>query len=101
PAHAPDLHSFPTRRSSDLLTLRASHTSDDVLQYEFSSTPTKENGPPPKYTITNTVSNYRETPSRFELEPDEKMWIAATVRKGNADRKSTRLNSSHVSISYA
>src|SRR5437868_9791646 len=35
------------------------------------------------------------------LEPDENFDAAAGVNHEHADRKSTRLNSSHVSISYA
>src|SRR5437870_10265928 len=63
------LHSFPTRRSSDLFTL-------DRLHELFRSKP----GP---------------CPVAFELRyPDGSI---ATLE----DRKSTRLNSSHVAISYA
>src|SRR5699024_11725462 len=56
------LHSFPTRRSSDL-----------------ACTPTRRLSPPP--------------PSRRRPR--------ARGRRRDGDRKSTRLNSSHVSISYA
>src|SRR5690625_7100255 len=64
------LHSFPTRRSSDLAILkeRESHpfeTSARLVELLYNTIP------------------------------------AATRRTGGQDRKSTRLNSSHVAISYA
>src|SRR5207249_9643436 len=59
PAHPPDLHSFPTRRSSDLhLAARPDHANRDLAAIGDKYLPKQ-------------------------------------------DRKSTRLNSSHVSISYA
>src|SRR5437868_15460044 len=71
PAPHPDLHSFPTRRSSDLL------TQDDVIV-------TRQNGSAilPGCTRKAVVALAEERPLL-------------------QDRKSTRLNSSHVSISYA
>src|SRR5699024_12795458 len=64
----PDLHSFPTRRSSDLLREHIER------YYEPLTTGTGQ--------LLKTVSAYVEFGSSL-------------------DRKSTRLNSSHVSISYA
>jgi hypothetical protein len=66
------------------MTLLASRENNDVLQYEFSSNHVKDNGQRPKYTITNTISSYREIPFRFGLDLDQSVWVAATVRKGNA-----------------
>src|SRR5438067_6469266 len=60
-----DLHSFPTRRSSDL----------------FSS-----------ITMTSLLAVESTIFSRSSAAPPPSTW---------SDRKSTRLNSSHVSISYA
>src|SRR5690349_15655534 len=60
-----DLHSFPTRRSSDL------GTSEEHLKYGW-----------------NYALLIAEGPSERALVP-------------SPDRKSTRLNSSHVEISYA
>src|SRR5690242_21211167 len=62
-----DLHSFPTRRSSDLA---RSHDDQIVV--------------PP-----------------LHLAQDRLSGRAAGVDGGDRDRKSTRLNSSHMSISYA
>src|SRR5207249_11870516 len=66
--HHRDLHSFPTRRSSDLKCGLASERSNPVLCTEDWRT--------------------RQNPQR-------------PAKAFYPDRKSTRLNSSHVSISYA
>src|SRR5207253_11220837 len=76
-ARPPDLHSFPTRRSSDL------------------------RGPPPSRAGTRTAR------SRSPRDPPRSRGRGFRDRGGSrgdrdlADRKSTRLNSSHVAISYA
>src|SRR5438067_9679292 len=76
-----DLHSFPTRRSSDLLVHARSYQYvsqgvvgvDDLDQY-----------------------------GQWQQVPDHGWcWSPSGVEAGWRDRKSTRLNSSHVSISYA
>src|SRR5205807_9098506 len=77
PAHHRDLHSFPTRRSSDLLRFmkRPARVSElDVVS--FSS--------PPSNGFCWWGSGCNLWPSVMQ-----------------ADRKSTRLNSSHLVISYA
>src|SRR5690606_41728294 len=66
-----DLHSFPTRRSSDLTSSRISTPTITGRRCSRSSTPRSRGG------------RSRWRPSR------------------RRDRKSTRLNSSHVKISYA
>src|SRR5699024_12802620 len=68
-----DFHSFPTRRSSDL-----SFNNCDI-SYLFCLPP----------------ALYNDCPIRLDLN------ILKTCWDNNRDRKSTRLNSSHVSISYA
>src|SRR5688572_31030868 len=74
--HHRDLHSFPTRRSSDLNKV----TNDLIIQRPI----------PPSLGFTeNPWANVGRVSNRG---------IEATVR---ADRKSTRLNSSHSQISYA
>src|SRR5699024_12760734 len=67
PAH-PDLHSFPTRRSSDLRTCPVPAGPDPV---------------------------------RVRWPPRRRGRSRASGTGRGGDRKSTRLNSSHVSISYA
>src|SRR5699024_12408984 len=80
-----DLHSFPTRRSSDLENLSALLTGitiTDVIQ-AFAAT------------IGIIISLIALWQSKKSIKLTEK-----SIREAK-DRKSTRLNSSHVSISYA
>src|SRR5690606_41817014 len=84
----PDLLSFPTRRSSDLPTIEA------IL---------KELGENIKLArlrrkITTTMLAERAGMGRVTLRKVENGDSGVTL---GADRKSTRLNSSHVKISYA
>src|SRR5438552_10367853 len=74
-AHHRDLHSFPTRRSSDLCALE----------------------PPPLDldSAYDTLVMERWAAARASALPP---WVLATFYR---DRKSTRLNSSHQIISYA
>src|SRR5207302_10740429 len=97
--HPRELHSFPTRRSSDL-----------EQQYD---TLAQTTGTIPKSAAIDIVSTrfkirevlpYKDfVTAQLQMLIDahkiEKhdLWAARTV----ADRKSTRLNSSHVKISYA
>src|SRR5690606_41678472 len=77
----PDLHSFPTRRSSDLL---AAHLDD--LGMALAREPLGD----PRDAQRVLGHDLADPP------------VAARRRRGeHADRKSTRLNSSHVKISYA
>src|SRR5699024_12628134 len=91
--HLRDLHSFPTRRSSDLLQVAqqahlATHFEDanyPLLQTEAALE---------QYLYAHTALNTIQHEALEHPAP-----IAVGCSK--ADRKSTRLNSSHVSISYA
>src|SRR5439155_26432847 len=86
-----DLHSFPTRRSSDL--------SDEA--YPRRSTPLSRRT---RVVLPGPVSNIRVQPplpraSKSSTAPSRR---PSSCSLTNArDRKSTRLNSSHVAISYA
>src|SRR5690606_41742126 len=75
--HLRDLHSFPTRRSSDL-----------------------QSGEPRPARYTTAGNRFsavcRVPPRSARPSPVERPWESC-----RADRKSTRLNSSHVKISYA
>src|SRR5207249_10004408 len=91
-ADHPDLHSFPTRRSSDL---NAHSAGGRMPQADSLRSPESE------WDLTMNERSFIFRPmSQPQLEPtlDRRTQIldAALV-----DRKSTRLNSSHVSISYA
>src|SRR5699024_12630702 len=73
-------HPFPTRRSSDLRDLTTSVTAGIRVE-------------PP----TSTTWSMSET----EMPASLMTWWKGAKDAGISDRKSTRLNSSHVSISYA
>src|SRR5207249_12195850 len=92
----PDLHSFPTRRSSDLIRQLGIKGLADLLQAGF------DHG----VTFWDSADQYGSHPHLKEglrRVAREKVTILTKTRATTADedRKSTRLNSSHVSISYA
>src|SRR5690242_21396829 len=72
-----DLHSFPTRRSSDLQT-------DTYIEKDSS--------------INDEINRLRHSATQALLERRDVIIVASV---SCIDRKSTRLNSSHMSISYA
>src|SRR5699024_12046451 len=88
PVHHHHLHSFPTRRSSDLANVANIKRSSTLEKMSFilSFTTCSDIVKPGISLLVLSDSKHR-TPSRP---------ISAIL-----DRKSTRLNSSHVSISYA
>src|SRR5690606_41757774 len=99
--HLQGRHSFPTRRSSDLTRDRASAASRSSLSMESladvnHSTPTSSvkkldlRAPCPPWRM-RTVSTW---------QPGERARATALIAHLRKDRKSTRLNSSHVKISY-
>src|SRR5690606_41883202 len=85
PADHPDLHSFPTRRSSDLYSL-------GMLQRVGIAAALL---PEPTTLLLDEPLN--------GLDIAGIRWMRALLRRlaDEGDRKSTRLNSSHVKISYA
>src|SRR5207248_8915896 len=91
----PHLHSFPTRRSSDLPICHGPEITPQRLMIvrnpyiaRYSST---------KSSAASLVVPYRERcPPRAKLSE-----IPAALTPNCRDRKSTRLNSSHRTISYA
>src|SRR5207302_10840226 len=92
------LHSFPTRRSSDLLAAdllvsprsRGTNTPLKIYQYLRSG----------RATVATRLLTHTQV-----LSDETAILTGATAREFAdgvlADRKSTRLNSSHVKISYA
>src|SRR5206468_12813092 len=91
--HHRHLHSFPTRRSSDLVTNR-------------SSVPIEVTGL--KLYDCENIRNPCDVAValKVRLEPGRRqtvytLKVANTERRSSLDRKSTRLNSSHDQISYA
>src|SRR5699024_12027383 len=82
------LHRFPTRRSSDL--------TNAIRIVEQKKIPYQE------HTYTFSENDLGAKHVAEELNQNEAQIFKTLVTVGNkTDRKSTRLNSSHVSISYA
>src|SRR5690606_40791604 len=88
-AEHPDLHSFPTRRSSDL--------SGSPLENIARQSGLPPGACPPK--AVRTLAFSRAT--SFGVQPQRTSLAHPATTPGGTDRKSTRLNSSHVKISYA
>src|SRR5690606_40274959 len=87
------LHSFPTRRSSDLV-----HIFDDVINAVIGRNLNDTVHPEEDRSLTyHEALHLMGFPENFVLL-DGKKHINHIAQK---DRKSTRLNSSHVKISYA
>src|SRR5699024_12518304 len=88
----PDLRSFPTRRSSDLAIASQRSISNWVADFGSSEIgftfDANEMGADP---WTGMEKMWQQSPLKY----------ACNARTPILDRKSTRLNSSHVSISYA
>src|SRR5207249_11707938 len=96
PAHHRYLRSFPTRRSSDLMAPVCW-----LIGIPWSQAPTAGALMGIK-TVLNELIAYLEMSKlpADALDPRSRL-IMLYAMCGFADRKSTRLNSSHVSISYA
>src|SRR5207249_12297752 len=92
-AHHRHHPSFPTRRSSDLLGAGLSHLRSYKLQYKYTVLTNTTIGAFMSQLDGNIVLIALPTITRsLNASAFEALWV---------DRKSTRLNSSHVSISYA
>src|SRR5699024_11355230 len=90
PADLLDLLAFPTRRSSDLLAGDAGHVHSPVGGQGMNT------GLQDAHHLANLLADVVHGHLEFEaVDRNEE------ERRPVADRKSTRLNSSHVSISYA
>src|SRR5205807_3606014 len=92
-----ELPSFPTRRSSDLGTSQAAHNErgcgvGKVGGFGKAGTCREGQGKGRGYSITRAVGIN---------DNDLAAMVKAMYRKVQRDRKSTRLNSSHLVISYA
>src|SRR5690606_40441096 len=96
-----ELHSFPTRRSSDLEEIVFQQGQD---KDQGKDDKTKEKGNPFPWTAVNNRIVCQH--SEYDDQPDPTGVLFGKDgnenKKGTKeDRKSTRLNSSHVKISYA
>src|SRR5690606_41980494 len=97
-SHHPDQHSFPTRRSSDLLLDDQKRPMLDVAIPFCIVTVTDETGNTQKLEFYPTAwIDYQEEGA---LEQQVERYYT-DKNDESIDRKSTRLNSSHVKISYA
>src|SRR5207248_8545074 len=99
PGHRPASHSFPTRRSSDLLRGLTVSRSDQLLvaQHGVEVLPPQVRGVDAR--SRDGLAEVRGPgPDRFDLL---EAVVAGRIRNRLVDRKSTRPNSSHRTISYA
>src|SRR5690349_24249933 len=88
------LHSFPTRRSSDLLKLVLTNCCEQTFNCISIDGDTSTND-----TVLLLASG--RSGVRLERPSARKDFSDALLRVCQSDRKSTRLNSSHVESSYA
>src|SRR5207302_9398912 len=82
PAHHLALHSFPTRRSSDLARRQVDHQVIELAPL-------------------HVVQEVAQRLGQHRPPPDHRLTRLEDGAERHQDRKSTRLNSSHVKISYA
>src|SRR5205814_8683175 len=95
-ARRPALHSFPTRRSSDLDLFEADIGEATVVTLFLFETLNRRLLPK---LLRELEPGTRIVAHRYGFGGD---WLPdKTVQAGARDRKSTRLNSSHLGISYA
>src|SRR5690606_41833415 len=92
--HPPHLHSFPTRRSSDLAFIAAAEANGIPRNTDFNGAEMYGTG----YWDLMAWNGRRSSTSLAYIAPNRHR---PNLRVLTEDRKSTRLNSSHVKISYA
>src|SRR5205814_10427824 len=101
PPHHRDLHSFPTRRSSDLWATAVAKALSSPLRVEIlrsvdatGSASPSEVAAGSSHSLPSVAYHVRELAAVGLLK-------RGRTRQVRGDRKSTRLNSSHLGISYA
>src|SRR5690606_39827401 len=99
--HYPDLPSFPTRRSSDLHAVGIKRQLQAIDRAVYNAAVESEQKAAKRGNATDQDNKDLAFRCCFfcihDLPPQQ--WWGCYIRK--PDRKSTRLNSSHVKISYA
>src|SRR5699024_12052208 len=92
------LHSFPTRRSSDLVKRLQGRDSTSMTKAILELTNQLEDN------LKTLTVDYGKEFANYKLIEEQAripLYFAHAYSPHERDRKSTRLNSSHVSISYA
>src|SRR5439155_23238008 len=93
--HHPTLHPFPTRRSSDLFQASRQAVSRMTELEELLTAERKRSAE-----LAQRCTDLEHLAARVK-EAEADRFRSAVSSSSNSDRKSTRLNSSHVAISYA
>src|SRR5699024_12685996 len=94
------VHAFPTRRSSDLLLVREGEVEDrQVLALALRSRRLRDRDCP--QLVMPAQEHLRRGATVRPCDVLDHRLTQQCVGSAQRDRKSTRLNSSHVSISYA
>src|SRR5207248_9905120 len=95
-----DLHSFPTRRSSDLKTRRGASAITMMTAYDCTMARLVDEANVDAVLVGDSLGMVVQGLSNtLTVTLDEVCYHGRAVARG--DRKSTRLNSSHRTISYA
>src|SRR5690625_6560880 len=86
-------------RISDILSLKVKHVWDGKKPVENIELHEKKTGKLKRFPVTPNLNRaIREYMKEYNRDSDSFLFVS---RVGRKDRKSTRLNSSHVAISYA
>src|SRR5690606_41918829 len=97
----PHPHPFPTRRSSDLLTISADERSNTILLAGDPASRQRARQLVQQLDQPISTSAFTRVVFLHYLAADELIPVLKSTADSVQDRKSTRLNSSHVKISYA
>src|SRR5206468_11309854 len=95
----PHQHSFPTRRSSDLMDWKKRKDTVYTPQAEFGDLSGLNDLPPAKVVVSKEIQPEGANNRMTVTVENQGKGVAFMVHP--RDRKSTRLNSSHDQISYA
>src|SRR5207248_6301879 len=101
PIHHRTLHSFPTRRSSDLASTRAEKIELPPGLNSFVSTPTAFSPDGNRLLMSHESSVNPADIWVYDIAKRSAAQLTFSAIASLEDRKSTRLNSSHRTISYA
>src|SRR5207253_8059598 len=101
PPTPPDLHSFPTRRSSDLFQRQIEGAAPLAQTHQRLINGDSRNPGGQARTTFELAKLAMHFEQRLLLHIFSVLSIAPNAQSQAIDRKSTRLNSSHVAISYA